>query len=158
MCPDFAMSQHKQHGSALIISLFIIVVMTLLVAALSKLLISSTESVSYEVLGTRAFFAAQSGVEYGLAQLFPLTTATDPSGSSSYCAIATGQLDGAAAEQIVPLNTASGLQNCSFTLNCKSARPTLVSGETIYYQLVSTGTCGSGSLQTSRTVEIEVWQ
>lgn len=75
MYPDFStFHQKKQQGSALIVAIFIIVVMTLLVAALSKLLTRSSESISYEVLGTRAFFAAQSGMEQGLAQLFPLTT------------------------------------------------------------------------------------
>lgn len=150
MCPDFSVSTpHKQKGSALIIAIFIIVVMTLLVAALSKLLSSSSESISYEVLGTRAFFAAQSGMEQGLTQLFPL------SGTSSYCAPA-GVAGSAAAETVS--FTADGLQECSYTLSCSSGRASAAVTETIYYQLTSTGSCGSGQLQTSRTIEMEVWQ
>ena len=123
--------------------------MTSLVAALSKLLSSSSESISYEVLGTRAFFAAQSGMEQGLTQLFPL------SGTSSYCA-PTGVAGSAAAETIS--FTADGLQECSYTLSCSSGRASTAVTETIYYQLTSTGSCGSGQLQTSRTIEMEVWQ
>jgi MSHA biogenesis protein MshP len=156
MSPDFSMPKRtKQQGSALIIAIFIIVVMTLLVAALSKLLTSSTESISYEVLGTRAFFAAQSGMEQGLVQLFPLTTNANPAGTSTYCA-PVGTV-GTAPAAVVSF-TANGLQSCSFTLNCNSGRATAAATETIYYQLTSTGTCGSGQFQTSRTIQMEVWR
>jgi MSHA biogenesis protein MshP len=158
MCPDYsAIHLKKQQGGALIIAIFIIVVMTLLVGALSKLLTSSTESISYEVLGTRAFFAAQSGMEQGLAQLFPLITAANPTGTSTYCAIPALGVTGSAPTAVLPL-AGNGLQNCSFTLSCSSGRATTAVTETIYYQLTSTGTCGSGQLQTSRTIQMEVWQ
>lgn len=153
MCPDFSYShQKKQEGSALIVAIFIIVVMTLLVAALSKLLARSSESISYEVLGTRAFFAAQSGMEQGLAQLFPLTT------PSVYCVIPPAA-DRVSAPDIVVSLSGNGLQGCSFTLSCNSGRASPEMAETIYYQLTSTGTCGDpASLQSSRTIEMEVWQ
>jgi MSHA biogenesis protein MshP len=152
MYPDFFMSKRtQQQGSALIIAVFIIVVMTLLVAALSKLLSSSTESISYEVLGTRAFFAAQSGMEQGLVQLFPLTSAA----TSTYCA-PVGTV-GSASDPAATFTT-NGLQGCSFTLSCNSGRASTAATETIYYQLTSTGTCGSGQFQTSRTIQMEVWQ
>lgn len=158
MCPDSsALQLKKQQGSALIVAIFIIVVMALLVAALSRLLTSSSESVSYEVLGTRAFFAAQSGMEQGLAQLFPLATAANPTGASTYCAIPALELTGSAPAAVLPL-ISNGLQGCSFTLSCSSGRAATAATETIYYQLVSTGTCGSGQLQTSRTIQMEVWQ
>ena len=152
MCPDFFMAKRqKQQGSALIVAVFIMVVMALLVLSLSKLLTSSSENVSYEVLGTRAFFAAQSGMEQGLTQLFPLSAA------STYCAPAGTQ--GTAPETTVSFPvTANGLQGCSYTLSCSSGRATAAATETIYYQLTSTGLCGSGQLQTSRTIQMEVWQ
>ncbi|MCA1929294.1 pilus assembly PilX N-terminal domain-containing protein [Rheinheimera sp.] len=150
MCPDvFVSYRNKQRGSALVIAIFIIVVMTILVAALSKMLIGSSESVSYEVLGTRAFFAAQSGMEQGLSQLFPL------SATSSYCAPI--GVTGSEAEVTVNF-TANGLQGCSYTLSCDSGRATAAVTETVYYQLTSTGSCGTGQLQTSRTIQMEVWQ
>jgi MSHA biogenesis protein MshP len=152
MYPDFStFHQKKQQGSALIVAIFIIVVMTLLVAALSKLLTRSSESISYEVLGTRAFFAAQSGMEQGLAQLFPLTT------PSVYCAIPPLGLTGSESAAVTTL-TGDGFQDCSYTLSCISGRAADAVTETIYYQLKSTGTCGNGPLQTSRTIQMEVWQ
>lgn len=150
MCPDFYASyRKKQQGSALVIAIFIIVVMTILVAALSKMLIGSSESVSYEVLGTRAFFAAQSGMEQGLTQLFPL------SATATYCAPV--GVTGSEAPVTVSF-TANGLQGCSYTLSCQSGRVTASATETIYYQLTSIGSCGTGQLQTSRTIQMEVWQ
>lgn len=150
MYPDFsACHPKKQQGSALVVAIFIIVVMALLVVALSRLLSSSSESVSYEVLGTRAFFAAQSGMEQGLTRLFPLTT------PSTYCSLVGDT--GSEPATATPFTT-NGLQGCSYTLSCSSARASALGTETIYYQLTSTGTCGSGQLQTSRTIQMEVWQ
>lgn len=65
-------SNNKQRGSALVIAIFVIVVMSLLGAALVKIMDSSQENVAYEVLGTRAYNAAQTGIQWQLAQLFPL--------------------------------------------------------------------------------------
>lgn len=170
MCPDFSyIHLKKQQGSALVIAIFIILVMTLLVGALSRLLSSSSENTIYEVLGTRAFFAAQSGIEQGLAQLFPV------SANSTYCEInvdgrspavnppdtlnirVNSGLAGIAAEQTQAFNTA-GLQGCSYTLNCTSGRKVDDDTAVRYYQLISTGYCKAGAVETQRTLEIEVWQ
>ena len=74
MCHKPLLSQtiKQQQGSALVVALFIIIVMGLLVGSMSRLLVSSSESISYEVLGTRAFFAAQSGMERSLSLLYVL--------------------------------------------------------------------------------------
>lgn len=171
MCPDYsAIHLKKQQGSALIIAIFIIVVMTLLVGALSRLLSSSSENTIYEVLGTRAFFAAQSGIEQGLAQLFPV------SANSTYCEIGVdgrspavnppdalnirvnSGLAGIAEEQTQGFNNIAGLQGCSYTLNCTSGRKVDDDSAVRYYQLISTGYCKAGAVESQRTLEIEVWQ
>ena len=61
-------------GSALIMAVFVIVVMTVLGAALMRILSASAESVAYEVLGTRALAAAQTGAQWQLQQVFPLNS------------------------------------------------------------------------------------
>ncbi|MDR7122116.1 pilus assembly PilX N-terminal domain-containing protein [Rheinheimera soli] len=135
-----------QQGSALVVAVFIIVVMLLLIGSLSKLLVSSTESVSYEVLGTRAFFAAQSGMEYGVKLLYPFGE-VDSAVSVAAC---TGM-----APLLLPDFDAAGLQSCSASISClPSASPE----GTIHFLLSSTGRCDGGSIQTSRTIEMEVWQ
>ena len=61
-----------QKGSALVIAIFIIIVLSALGAALVNMLDSSQEGVAYEVLGTRAYTAAQSGLQWQLSEAFPL--------------------------------------------------------------------------------------
>lgn len=128
-----------QRGSALVIAVFIIVLMLALVLSLSRLLMSSSESVVYEVQGTRTLFAAQSGLELALPQLFPLGSVT------AGCAVlsASYTFNGAA------------LQGCSAAISCSEyADPS--PGATPLYRLSSTASCVAGGFSTSRTVQIEV--
>ena len=127
-----------QRGSALVIAVFIIVVMLALVLSLSRLLISSSESVVYEVQGTRTLFAAQSGLELALPQLFPLTGAAN-------CDAVTNSINFSGA----------ALQGCSTQISCDEYNdPT--PGATPLYRLSSTASCVAGGFTTSRTVQIEV--
>lgn len=134
MCPN----ANKQRGSALVVAVFIIVVMLALVLSLSRLLISSSESVVYEVQGTRTLFAAQSGLELALSQLFPL------GGSAACAAVAANQSFSGAA-----------LQSCSATISC-TAYTDPTPGATTVYRLSSSAICSAGSFDTRRTVQIEV--
>jgi MSHA biogenesis protein MshP len=92
---------------------------------------TSNVAVAQEVLSIRAFFAAESGAHAAAMRLFPITGASSCSNQT--------------------LNfTASGLVGCSAIINCTSF---VADGET-YYQISSEGQCGSGDLQTSRTLEV----
>lgn len=136
----------SQKGSALVIAIFISVVMLLLVGALSKQLISSSESVSYEVLGTRAFLAAQSGMESGLHLLYGLDSAVQTSCNSPLFS------------KNFELSAVDGLRQCQVQVTCTAATSSLDPSTTHFY-LESIGTCGDpASIQTSRTIEMEVWQ
>ena len=129
----------SQHGSALVIAVFIIVVMLLLVLGLARLLRSGSETVVYEVQGTRTLFAAESALELALTQLFPLNSAT------------TG------CTTLTPSYTFSGvaLASCSATISCKAYSGT-TPGDTALYQLTSTANCNAGAFATQRTVQVEV--
>ncbi|GAB2909775.1 type II secretory pathway component [Rheinheimera gaetbuli] len=127
-----------QRGSALVIAVFIIVLMLALVLSLSRLLISGSESVVYEVQGTRTLFAAQSGLELALPQLFPLAGPAD-------CGAVTNSINFSGA----------ALQGCSTQISCNAySDPT--PGATPLYRLSSTASCVAGGFTTSRTVQIEV--
>lgn len=134
----------QQQGSALVVALFIIIVMGLLVGSMSRLLVSSSESISYEVLGTRAFFAAQSGMERSLSLLYVLDAPVLTS-----CP-ATPDIDFG----VVGI---AGLEQCRATMSCTAAVSSLDSSITHFY-LISTATCGTGAFTSSRTIEMEVWQ
>ena len=67
-------NKERQSGSALVIAIFVLVIMTLLGSALIRMQSSSAETVVYEVMGTRAYAAAQTGIQWQLKEVFPLNT------------------------------------------------------------------------------------
>lgn len=128
-----------QAGSSLVMALFIIVLMSVLLLALGRQLISSSKSVSIEVQGNRAFNAAQSGLQLRLTQLFPLNssaTCTPTSVTFSF--------------------SQPGLQNCTAKVDCLSVANPDVSGRPLY-QLTSVGSCQAGDLNSSRVVVMEAY-
>ena len=154
MSPDTIHNKcSSQKGSALVIGIFIMVVMLLLVVSMSRLLTKSSYTTAYEVLGTRAFLAAQSGMERSLSLLFPLNSAP---------------LTACPAIPVINFNATSGLNSCSVTVACVPK----LNGSITHFRLRSTSTCsdgsvinndglantGQGTVVTSRTIEMEVWQ
>jgi len=150
----FACSQAKQQGSALVIGIFVITVMFLMSAALINVLEDADEQVSLEVWGTRALFAANSGADRALSQLFPLT-ATDASAAS--CTNVSAKWEN---QPSVP-----GFHGCSVALTC--ATNTVSTGNPVTtvnsYRITSTATCKTGDckgddsscLRVNRQVEVE---
>ena len=128
-------------GSALVIAIFIIVVMSLLGSALVKMLSAGAESVAFEVLGIRSFQAAQIGLEWELQQLFPLNSAA-----------------GACQTQTTINNNKPNLANTDGLLNCRIETLTcnsfVVQGTT-YFTVESTGQCDINGEVTSRTLQIK---
>ncbi|KUM53954.1 type II secretory pathway component [Rheinheimera sp. EpRS3] len=133
------LNYQKQRGSALVIAVFVIVVMLALAVGLSRLLISSSETVVYEVQGTRALFAAQSGLDIALTQLFPLN------GTAAGCGVVTASRS----------FNADSLQSCNVSISCTPFTNAAPDSITLF-QLSSTAECTAGGFQTRRTVQIEV--
>jgi len=136
-------------GSALVIAVFVIVVMSLLGLSLIRMLQTSGNAVAYEVLGTRAYQSAQVGLQFALSQRFPLA----PS-SVTHC-------DGTTVTPVSPdsssnitapnFSTVPGLLNCRvMTLTCSDIRV----NNTIYYTIESTGECSSADVVTTRTLQV----
>jgi len=145
----------KQQGSAIVMSLFVIIILTLLGSVLMRMISTSSEAMSQEVLGTRAYMAANSAMEGELQRLFPLNTI-----SSGYC-------DTEFTNRERLLETAlgddiPGLYDCVAKVSCKNYHNDLITG-TKYYRLTSTGECGSGVMdanskvivKSSRTIQVE---
>ncbi|MDP5029678.1 MAG: MSHA biogenesis protein MshP [Paraglaciecola sp.] len=132
--------QRGSRGSMLVLALFVIVVMAFLGVALTKLLSTASEAVSYEVLGQRALNAAKAGIECQLAVTFPLS---DP--QPAYCVSPASYSFGD-----VP-----GLENCAYNTSVVSK---VVQDDLIiknYYQFTSTGQCIVGKIVVSRTLYID---
>jgi MSHA biogenesis protein MshP len=133
-----SITQNKQRGSALVLAIFIIVVMTLLGSALVRMIGVNAETIAYEVIGTRAYQAAQAGVQRKMSELFPLNPGV------SVCE-----------DNIVPYDFSAieGLENCKaeiVTCNLDA----LVKGIS-YYTVTSTGQCSVAGVFTSRKIEMK---
>ena len=138
-------------GSALMLALFIIIIITFLGIALMRVLNTSSESIAQEVIGTRALMAANSGMQAHLQQLFPLNvlTATSCPADKTYNLLASGQ--------DIP-----GLYHCRAEVTCVADTPAVVEGIN-YYRLTSTGRCGTGDISnqasnavvSSRTIQVQ---
>lgn len=141
----------KQQGSAIILALFVIIILSLLGSALMRMISTSSETVSQEVLGTRAYMAANSAMQAELQLLFPLNgVAGSCNATNSYDLQTTSNDD-------IP-----GLYDCSATTSCDNYHTdTLNLVE--YYRITSTGECGSGTMaadslnmvNSSRTIQVE---
>ena len=148
----------KQQGSSLVLALFVIIILTLLGSILMRMISTSSETVSQEVIGTRAYMAANSAMQGELQRLFPLNpTALDnycePEDSNSYNFQTAGNAD-------IP-----GLYNCEATTTCDNYYSDTENPLAVvrYYRLTSTGVCGSGTIEagsnavviSSRSIQVE---
>jgi MSHA biogenesis protein MshP len=121
----------RQHGLSLATALFVITVMALLAAMIFQLIRSNAETTQEEIQLIRSFYAAETGVQFGLNAVFP----PDPMGTSS-CPVT---------DTVFDLDE-DGLSACSATVSCSY----VVVASTTYYTVKSKGTCGD----VSRTVQV----
>lgn len=127
----------------LVIAIFILTVMALLGLAMTKVLNSANNSMAVEVLGTRAFFAAQSGADIGLATLFPVEKNT------TNCAA----IERLNAKEWLPNDT--GFKSCSVTLSCKAENVSYQGKNITQYFITSSASCGEKNLRVNRQVQVE---
>ena len=118
-----------EKGSALVMVIFIMVVLALLLAALAYITAQSNQNTAYQIASTRAYWAAQSGAEWGTYQIAPAT--------------------GSAASQCFSPAIIPGLGGCSATVTCSSSA-TAVSIAS--YQITSQGACPAGNLGADNTI------
>ncbi|MCR8916421.1 hypothetical protein FDP08_19865 [Marinobacter panjinensis] len=133
---------NRQNGAGLPVALFIITVLALLVLGMAQLQESSSESVSLQIQSQRAFFAAESGAQAGVASV--LNDADPPSVCPALGSSWSVNFPSAA------------LAGCEAAIFCSSADTPGIggSGGNRIYSLASTGQCGSGPDRAERSVEV----
>jgi MSHA biogenesis protein MshP len=119
-----------QRGFSLATALFVITVMALLAVMIFQLVRNNAETTQEEILLVRAFYAAESGIQFELNKVFP------PDGSGGGCPVAASDYNFGD----------EGLNACSAHVECTGL---VVSGDT-YYTVESTGSCGD----VSRTIQV----
>ena len=125
----------RQSGVGLPLAIFIITVLALIVVGITQLQQGTAEMEIQDLQSTRAFYAAESGAQAALALLFPV------SGSATSCTAAMYEQS----------FTTVGINNCSVVVHCTSQSL----GAKTYYTLRSEGSCGQGTDQARRMIEVK---
>ena len=133
--------RRRQRGSMLIIAIFIIVVMVLLVAAVQEVFNQSSKAITYEVFGTRALSAANSGSELALQKIFYLNGQTPLNWVGDNATVA------------LDLSQTTAFHGCTVAVNI--ARFTIAATGYTHYRIDSTASCIAGGFTTVRTISIE---
>lgn len=139
------MRRSYQSGSALVVAIFVIIVLGLLVATLSRLTLTSSDAVVTEVLGARAHNAAQTGLNIAMLEVFPLD-------QPSFDAIS--DCDQLTLPNPITFSTAQdpGLAQCTVTIQCSDVS---FRGD-VFFQVQANGKCNAGEAQASRSLSVEV--
>ena len=137
-------SLNQQQGSMLVISLFVIIVLAMLGATMSKMVIASNVTLVTDLTGLRAKHAAQTGLEVLGSQSFPL--------DNSIQACNTRVNSNGAFTGII------GFSNCGYTAACKTISITKSETEHYFYRFTSVGTCQVGDDIVSRTLSVDAMQ
>ncbi len=148
----------KQDGFLIPLALFILIVMSLFALVLSRNTIQTSTSATLEMISTQAFYAAESGGQRGMQNLF-FPDASSRQVVDTRCAALNGNY----------AFTVTGLNNCSAVVTCTCLYPdntacapataanystTAAANKLIsFYRVSSVGTCGSGTLRSVRTIE-----
>ena len=127
------------------VAIFILVVMAAFAAALNRMTAQNAVMVPQEILSTSAFYAAETGAQRALNQMFYSTTAT----------VTRVGADAACAALATPLTfpaTATGLVSCSVALTCAISND--AGNTTSFYNISSAASCGSGDVTAQRTTDV----
>lgn len=126
----------KQGGFLLPVALFIIVVMGFASLALWRTTAQTSTASVQELLSSQAFYAAESGIQSGLSELF-YPNASNRQQADNRCA---------ALDQSLDFSGVDGLNLCTANVQCELV-------EAGFYQITSQGRCGTGSSYAERDLE-----
>jgi MSHA biogenesis protein MshP len=133
----------KQQGSAIVLAIFVIIIVSLLGAALVSLQRDSAKGSSYEVYAARAYLSAYSASEIALVNLFPLGA------SAANATNCTG------ADISVPLGSDVGFHGCTANYQCEAIIPVNSASLSTRYKVISTAVCENAQTVTRRQITVE---
>ncbi len=147
--------RQQQQGLSLVMAVFILVVLALLGAAMVNILTAGSESVAREVISTRALFAAESGAQRKLNEIFVAGSAIDPGQCASNAGeVRTTNYNGGTVNTAtyVERSVLAGLFACdNVSVDCSY----VTINTTNYFTISSTGRCGPSNEPAVRVVEVQ---
>ena len=148
----------KQNGFLIPLALFILVVMSLFALVLSRNTIQTSSASTLEMISVQAFYAAESGAQRGMQNLFYPDASVRQTVDARCLAL----------NNTYAFNV-TGLKNCSAVVTCSCLYPdntacapaTAANYSTAaatnklisFYKISSVATCGNGNLRSVRTIE-----
>lgn len=165
MYPDkyHLFAYQKQRGFLMPLALFILVVIGVLALTISRTSIQTQTSSIQEFTNVQAFYAAESGAQRGMQELFlSITTRQDT--------------DQACADMVINHNFAgvNGLRICTVTVTCTCVyQDNSVCAHTVntnyeltspvaltksFYTLTSDGVCGQDQYRAERTIQVGAYR
>lgn len=137
-------NHRKQTGSMLVISLFVIIVLAMLGATMSKMVIGANVNFVTDLTGFRAHNAAQAGLEVLGSASFPLDSPIQQCNSTT--------------NSNASFSNIPGFGNCSFTATCSTISVPKNGVAHYFYRFTSVGSCQVGDSFVSRTLSVEALQ
>lgn len=134
----------KQRGFLVPLSLFIVVGAATLAIAMSQMAAGSRSSAVLSTLNAQAFYAADSGIQRALHQLYY--------GNSTQSAVdaACASVDGDSFTL-----ASAGLTGCSVSLSCEVTQS--ADASISVYSLLSQSACGQGDFATGRRIRTQAY-
>jgi MSHA biogenesis protein MshP len=133
---------HKQRGFLLPLALFILVVMGVLALTISRTSIQTQTSGIQEMMNVQAFYAAESGAQRGMQQLFSPGSIPTRDDVDSKC-------NGWSQTYSF---TANGLKACTAEVDCVLTKD--ANDIRSFYTIASIGRCGKDNFRAERTIEV----
>ncbi|WP_347330940.1 MSHA biogenesis protein MshP [Marinimicrobium locisalis] len=127
-----------QQGFLLPVAMFIVVVMGLAALALWRTTSQSSVASVQELLTVQALYAAESGLQSGLSELFYPSASSRPA-VDSRCTSLSQSLD---------FSGISGLNLCSSEVSCELLEPGI-------YRVEASGACGTGATRAVRELRVQ---
>jgi len=134
-------SAKQNKGFLIPLAAIIIVGVAILAAAISRFTSQSSQASVLEGISIQAFYAAESGANVAMNQL--MFNVDDRSTADANCDALSGR--------VVNFSTA-GLQVCQAIISC--SRSNIVGSPQSFYNISSSGTCGSGDIFARRIIEV----
>lgn len=138
------MSLRAQRGFLVPLSMFIVVGAATLAIAMSQMAAGSRSSAVLSTLNAQAFYAADSGVQRALHQLYY------GNGTQASVDAACSAVNGTSFSLAV-----AGLNGCSVSLGCELTQSDDVSISV--YSVLSQSACGQGDLATGRRIRTQAY-
>lgn len=137
----------SQRGFLIPLAIFILVVMSFFAIALWRTTVQTTLSGAQELISVQAFYAAESGAQYAMNQLFDPGIPVTRENADNACTSMTSFVSGPNFSSI------AGLNGCSVQVRCECNR--CGAGNTVsYYTLISEGQCGANLLSATRSIRV----